>query len=541
MRPLVEKVRNPKSDLYLLLRAKKMSDEKNYDEKNNILRGMLEKYPDEFVIDSDLNSNISGITHLPTSFKIHVPRHIIPTSIKRQAPTMKSANNLSWEDVPEQAVLYADAVRQTYNKVASALLPGTYAWINPYDNRVVVDKSGDVSTCLEKEAIAHDVCQPQDSLNEGPPWIMIKSARDLLMSDVFGPVAQTLMIKPSKFSNAIGGASPLASMLAGGLLSAGLGYGAGALAETIAPRVFERNKTRKRLAALGGILGAIPGLGLGALGMSTWDSKYNPDRGKSSWNAFIQPNVLYGSPKTANPPQSAAGALLASLPKPANNQPAPAPAFNFNQKQYPHLGGLTANRPIEKWFDPYNEDHIRHFYGTSGDYSFMNPENPRQRFSGSAYGTGVPVTPEIPRIKKSTFINKAAECLAAIQPEISAEMQKAADMFGGMAPSISLEPIPVDAFNRLVLNDPFTTAPMQAATLGVVNAASNLGGPSRFVSPMDIARIGMGMGAGYVQAAIGGKVLGALAGVTPEAQRTLQNAGIVAGAIKSVVPGLFGQ
>lgn len=440
MQPQLSKVRNPKSDLYLLLQAKKMSDERNYEEKNKILRGMLEKYPDEFTIDSDLNNKFVGITHLPTTFKIHVPRHIIPALVKRQAPTMKSANNLSWQDVPEQAVVYANAVRDTYNKVAKALLPGTYAWINPYDSRVVVDKSGDVSICLEKEAIAHDVCQPMDSLSEGPPWIMIKSARDLLMSDVFGPVAQTLMLKPSRFSNAIGGATPLASMLAGGLLSAGLGYGAGALAETLAPRVFEKGKTRKRLAALGGVLGAIPGAGLGALGMSTWGSKLNPERDRSSWNAFVRPNVLFGSPATVASP-----------------------------------------------------------------------------------------------------INKAAEALRTIQPEISEEMQKAADMFGGMAPSISLEPIPVDAFNRLVLNDPFTPPNMQAATLGVVNAASNLNGPSRFVSPMDIARIGLGMGAGYVQATIGGKVLGALAGVTPEAQRTLQNVGVVAGAIKSVVPGLFGQ
>jgi hypothetical protein len=119
-------------------------------------------------------------------------------------------------------------------------------------------------------------------------------------------------------------------------------------------------------------------------------------------------------------------------------------------------------------------------------------------------------------------------------------MQKAADEFGGMGQSISLEPIPVDAFNRLVLNDPFTPTPMQYATLGLINAASNIGGPSRFVSPMDIARVGMGMGAGYVQASIGGRVLGALAGLTPQAQKTLQTAGVIAGAVKSVIPGLFG-
>lgn len=433
---------DPKSNLHLLLKAKKFSDSKNYEEKNRILMQLLYERPDEFLIDSDLNNKFSGITHVPTNFKIHVPRNIIPAAVKRQELTMKSASELSWSDVPEQAVIYANAIKSTYKKVANALLPGTYAWINPYDNRVVVDKSGDVSTCLEKEAIAHEVCQPDDNLLDGPPWILVKCARDRLMSDVLGPVAQAFMLKPSRFSDAIGGATPLASMLAGGLLSAGIGYGAGTLAESLAPGIFEKNTARKRFAALGGILGALPGAGLGLYGMANWGSQLNPDRNKSSFRAFTSPNILMGSPKSVTPPIS----------------------------------------PIKQ----------------------------------------------------------AAYYLAAIQPEINEEMQKVALDFGGGYGDISLEPIPVDAFNRLVLNDPFTTMPMQAATLGIVNAASNIGGPSRFVSPMDIARVGMGMGAGYVQATIGGKVLGALAGLTPGAQKTLQNAGIVAGAVKSVIPGLFG-
>jgi hypothetical protein len=429
---------NPETSLYRLLQAKKSSDVKDYGEKNRILRELLNKSPEEFVIDSDLNSRFSGITHVPTKFKIHVPRNIIPDAVKRQPPMMKSSSNLSWEDVPEQAMLYANAIRDTYKKVANALLPGTHAWINPYDNRVVVEKSGDVSISLEKEAIAHDICQPADNLSEGPPWILVKCARDMLASEFFGPVAKALMLRPSRFSDAIGGATPLASMLAGGVLSAGLGYGAGTIAESLAPSVFEKGRLRKNLAILGGVAGTIPGAGLAALGASTWNSPLNPDRNKSSWRAFTTPNVLFGSPKTVSP------------------------------------------------------------------------------------------------------IKQAAAALAAIQPEITESMQKAADEFGGMGQSISLEPIPVDAFNRLVLNDPFTPTPMQYATLGLINAASNIGGPSRFVSPMDIARVGMGMGAGYVQASIGGRVLGALAGLTPQAQKTLQTAGVIAGAVKSVIPGLFG-
>jgi hypothetical protein len=138
-------------------------------------------------------------------------------------------------------------------------------------------------------------------------------------------------------------------------------------------------------------------------------------------------------------------------------------------------------------------------------------------------------------------IIKASQALAELQPNISSEMSKAADFFNNNQSIFGLEPVPVDAFNRLVLNDPFTPSYLQAATMGVVGAANNMRGNTGFITPMDIARVGLGMGAGYVQATLGGKVLGALVGLTPQAQRTLQGAGVVAGAIKAVVPGFFGQ
>ena len=118
-------------------------------------------------------------------------------------------------------------------------------------------------------------------------------------------------------------------------------------------------------------------------------------------------------------------------------------------------------------------------------------------------------------------------------------MKKSADFFNGGG--FSIERIPVDSFNRMIVQDPFSPPNMQAATMGIVNAADHLSGGSGFISPMDIARVGMGMGAGYMQASIGGKVLGALVGLTPQAQGYLQQAGVVAGALKSVIPGLFGQ
>lgn len=434
--------RNPKSDLYLLLQAKKFSDTRNYHEKNKILRNLMAERPDDFVIDSSLNRKYVGVTHVPTAFKVHAPLDIIPSTVKRQERMDKIAENFQWQCVPALVSAYVKSARHLYGKVAKALLPTMQVWLNPINEKVLIDNrlgapSGDVSTALEKVGVVAKTGRP----NFEYPWILVKRANSTRISSIVGPMAQALAIKPSKFTNYIGGATPLASMLAGGTLAAGLGYGAGALAETFAPDVFEKNTLRKRLATLGGVVGTLPGLALGGVGMHTWDSPHNPHRASTSFKAFTTPNVLYGNPPTVGRPD----------------------------------------------------------------------------------------------------ISKAAACLKAIQPEISEEMQKAADMFNTPDEPFNLTPIPVDAFNRLVMNDPFAPAPIQAATVGLVSAANTYRGGMGLITPMDIARVGIGMGAGYVQATVGGKVLGALAGLTPQAQKTLQTAGVVAGALKSVVPGLFGQ
>ena len=425
----------PESPLHLLLRAKGLSDNKNYIEKNKILRDLLIKNPDKFLIDSDLNSKYVGLTHVPTSFKIHAPRDIIPTGVSRQGPIEKISHKISWEHVGTLMNAYAVSAKDLHYKVATSLLPRMTAWVSPVTGEVRVAEQSDYSrkdVCftLEKNGVYSEICDPE--VDE--PWLWVKSATDAVISDYAGPAAQALMFKPSRFSDSIGGATPMASMLAGGLLTAGLGYGAGTLAETFAPDMFERNTLRKRLAMAGGLVGAAPGAALGALGMSTWDSPRNPQRDSSSLNAFITPNVYTGQPPNAK---------------------------------------------------------------VASDY------------------------------------------LREIQPDISPEMKKSADFFNGGG--LSMEKIPVDSFNRMIVQDPFSPPNMQAATMGIVNAADHSSGGYGFISPMDIARVGMGMGAGYMQASIGGRVLGALVGLTPQAQGYLQQAGVIAGALKSVIPGMFGQ
>ena len=54
--------------------------------------------------------------------------------------------------------------------------------------------------------------------------------------------------------------SPMFGTLLGGMAGAGLGYGLGALGETVMPRTWQRGRLRNSLAMLGGGIGAIPGL-----------------------------------------------------------------------------------------------------------------------------------------------------------------------------------------------------------------------------------------------------------------------------------------
>jgi uncharacterized membrane protein YfcA len=71
--------------LQQLLNAKGMSDKRDYTSKHRQLRTLLEQHPDDFTIDS-VSGNIVGITHIPTSFRIHVPLHVIPSTMLNTKP-----------------------------------------------------------------------------------------------------------------------------------------------------------------------------------------------------------------------------------------------------------------------------------------------------------------------------------------------------------------------------------------------------------------------------------------------------------------------
>lgn len=117
------------------------------------------------------------------------------------------------------------------------------------------------------------------------PWVPVKCAEA-----PFRPIFDALQLTPNPVNNLVGGPTPLAAMLAGGALSAGIGYGGGYLAEKImGPKVLTPGRLRRNLAIAGGLIGTIPGAYLGSVG-----ARINAEDGKPPMDAFVEPNVLFG-------------------------------------------------------------------------------------------------------------------------------------------------------------------------------------------------------------------------------------------------------
>lgn len=71
------------ADMHALMQARKHSAQakEEYKRKTAIMAAALAKFPDEFIVDQD--GAMSGVTHLPSGFRIHVPRKVIPSNVKR--------------------------------------------------------------------------------------------------------------------------------------------------------------------------------------------------------------------------------------------------------------------------------------------------------------------------------------------------------------------------------------------------------------------------------------------------------------------------
>lgn len=129
---------------------------------------------------------------------------------------------------------------------------------------------------------------------------------------------------------------------------------------------------------------------------------------------------------------------------------------------------------------------------------------------------------------------------------------KTSSMYGETNSNLRAPTIKVDAFNRAVWADASMgynqtgiigghTAPqIAAATTGIMSGIAAQA-RSPIISPATVINSLASAGVGLATANVAGRALGALAGLTPEAQTKIQDTGLWAGMLHAVVPPLFGS
>lgn len=97
----------------LLQEAKSLSDVKKYGHKTAIIKTMMTMSPDDWVIDSpEEETGYAGVTHIPTGFKLHIPRKSIPPVIKIDTSFAKSPAGHTKTKLDKAAIEYVGDVRK---------------------------------------------------------------------------------------------------------------------------------------------------------------------------------------------------------------------------------------------------------------------------------------------------------------------------------------------------------------------------------------------------------------------------------------------
>ena len=104
--------------------------------------------------------------------------------------------------------------------------------------------------------------------------------------------------------------------------------------------------------------------------------------------------------------------------------------------------------------------------------------------------------------------------------------------------------IPVERLQQMIWEDPDVAGRLPvsvaAATSALVEGASRqVPRETPFITPVDVARLAVGMGSGYASGLLVGKALGGLFGVSDTAQQVLRQSGAAAGIIRTFVPLAF--
>lgn len=171
---------------------------------------------------------------------------------------------MNWQDVQQAVVNRYREVLPVAIELADIAdsVPGVHTvWYNPQ------------TKCAA--ALGNPLALPEFATVEGVNHVW-SGAPDPTSDWVLCKTANGWFSAPAKMwgdaQRAIGGVSPVAAMVTGGLLGSGLGYAGGAFVGRNRPE-HVRRALKRRWAMLGGMAGAVPGAAWGAM-------QYRPDPGK---------------------------------------------------------------------------------------------------------------------------------------------------------------------------------------------------------------------------------------------------------------------
>ncbi len=400
----------------------------------------------------------------------------------------RSGELAAWQQVPELVkVRYkaASTVQRAISKVMKQL-PATY---DPGYGQVFWNPDTQTVWVVFSDSDEEQTIQKWHNALKGIPGV-----RNVRTEAEHGPYRDPDWIRikrasalswlntPYRAAGALtGGPSPMSNALVSGLLGAGAGYTAGAVLENLVPAEYvERGRIRNNLALLGGAGGAAMHIPQ-AVANSSINQKAT---GQPSWMRSI---------------------------------------FMGDQHQQ---------------MSPHETDWRTHYYGGQKQ---------------SAWDEMREICSQLP--PPSDLFQWAAEGFSKTA------------LSGGMmgTPGVPLRPVPVDAFNNAIWNDVhngnqssqsnmygtrspysdnsdgFGTPPVNAAAAaGLVSGIQQMYGNTSLLSPQHFISGLANAGLDMATARVAGGVLGALGGLTPGAQRQLQQMGLWSGMIRGVTGSVLG-
>jgi len=285
---------------------------------------------------------------------------------------------------------------------------------------------------------------------------------------------------PGKYPGGIPNApSPLAATLTGGLVGAGLGYGAGWLGEKLLPSSWRRGRLRRTLALIGGLTGSTPG--------AMW-----------TLSALSRGRSLTDGSDLAGKPGDKPVNETPAIPVPTwADKPAPLWRRIMASEDYtPADYGIGEYEPLKEACDVLAGVELGQRY-TQATEKFASLGT----FSRPSY-TRIPPGP------LTVNTNKMGQTLW----EVGASPQTAATTMGAL---YAAQQMP-DSNSQ-----PGQVTPHQTGLLGTMMGAAG-GGVQ-----------------GYAAGWAVGKALGLLTGMPAGTQNTLKRSGAILGVINAVVPRLF--